>query len=138
MKLMDDEKKIFEQDKFGITLTSHRVRFDAKEIGKRKIISIMLDELTSCTLSYKSHFMLIVLAVLSIIIGYADSDQPGSLVVGIVFSIILTAAYFITRKNIFSLSSPTASIDIEAKGIKSEEIEDFIDSVEKAKAKYRS
>ena len=135
MKLMNDERKILESDKGQLVLTSHRVRFDASVVGQRKIVSIMLDEICSCELNYKSHIILILLAVLSVIFGFVGGSD--AIVAGIVGAIVFAVAYFLTRKQMLSLSSAGAAINVEAKGVKSEDIKGFIDAVELAKFEIR-
>jgi len=135
MKLMNDEKKILESDKGQLVLTSHRVRFDASTTGQRKIVSIMLDELCSCELNYKSHIILILLAVLSVLFGFVGGLD--AIVAGIIGAIVFAIAYFLTRKQMLSLSSAGAAINVEAKGMKSEDVKDFIDAVELAKFEIR-
>ena len=135
MKLMNDERNILESDKGQLVITSHRVRFDASAAGQRKIVSIMLDELCSCELNYKSHIILILLAILSVIIGFVGGSD--TIVAGIVGAIVLAVAYFLTRKQMLSLSSAGGAINVEAKGMKSEDIKDFIDAVELAKFEIR-
>ncbi|MCU7927220.1 MAG: hypothetical protein KZQ97_12360 [Candidatus Thiodiazotropha sp. (ex Dulcina madagascariensis)] len=120
MKVMNDERKILESDKGQLVLTSHRLRFDASTAGQRKIVSIMLDELCSCELNYKSHIILILLAVLSVIFSFVGGSD--AIAAGIIGEIVFAVAYFLTRKQMLSLSSAGAAINVEAKGMKSEDI----------------
>ena len=136
MKLMDNEKRILESDKGQLVLTTHRVRFDASTAGQRKIVSIMLDELSSCELNYKSYIILLLLAVLSVIFGFAGGAL-GTIIAGIVGAVVFVAAYMLTRKQMLSLSSAGGTIDVEARGMKSEDIKDFIDATERAKFEIR-
>ena len=135
MKLMNDEKKILESDKGQLVLTSHRVRFDASTAGQRKIVSIMLDELCSCELNYKSHIILILLAALSVLFGFVGGSH--AIVAGIIGAIVFAIVYFLTRKQMLSLSSAGAVINVEAKGMKPKDVKDFIDAVELAKFEIR-
>jgi divalent metal cation (Fe/Co/Zn/Cd) transporter len=135
MKLMNDERKILESDKGQLVLTSHRVRFDASAAGQRNLGSIMLDELCSCELNYKSHLILILLALLSIIFGFVGGAD--TILAGAIGAIVFPVAYFLTKKQILSLSSAGGAINIEAKGMKSEDVKDFIDAVELAKFEIR-
>lgn len=132
---MNDEKKILESDKGQLVLTSHRVRFDESTAGQRKIVSIMLDELCSCELNYKSHIVLILLAFLSVVLGFIGGSD--AIAGGIIGAIVFAIAYFLTRKQMLSLSSAGAAINVEAKGMKTEAIKDFIDAVELAKFEFR-
>ena len=132
---MTDEKKILESDKGQLVLTSHRVRFDKSTAGQRKIVSITLDELCSCELNYKSHIVLILLAVLSVILGFIGGSN--AIAVGIIGAIVFAIAYSLTRKQVLSLSSAGAVINVETKGMKTKDIKDFIDAVELAKFEIR-
>ena len=135
MKLMKDEAVILESNTGQLVLTSHRVRFDASTAGQRKIVSIMLDEICSCELNYKSNITLIILAGLSFVFGVAGGSE--ALKLGIVVAVALLAAYFLTRKQMLSLSSAASSIDVEVKGMKTDDVKDFIDAVEHAKFEIR-
>ena len=135
MKFMKDESVILESNTGQLVLTSHRVRFDASTAGQRKIVSIMLDEICSCELNYKSNITLIILAAVSLILGVGSGSE--ALKIGVVAAVVFLAAYFFTRKQMLSLSSAAASIDVEVKGMKTDDVKDFIDAVEHAKFEIR-
>lgn len=135
MKLINNEKKILESDKGQLILTTHRVRFDGSTAGQRKIVSIMLDEVCSCELNYKSHIILVALAALSLIFGFAGGSE--TMLAGVIGAIIFAVTFFFTRKQMLSISSGGAAINVEAKGMKSEAVKDFIDAVELAKHEIR-
>ena len=57
--------------------------------------------------------------------------------IGIHGAIVFAIAYSLTRKQVLSLSSAGAVINVEAKGMKTKDIKDFIDAVELAKFEIR-
>ena len=139
MKLINDEQKILQSDTGQLILTTHRVRFDASASGQRKIVSIMLDELCSCELNASSNILLILLAAVSAIMGLFGF-LAGDLIMiptGIVGAIVFAMAYLYTRRQALSLASAGATINVAAKGMKAEDIKDFIDAVEQAKFAIR-
>jgi hypothetical protein len=131
MELMKGEKQILESDQGQIILTTHRVRLDISMVGRRKIVSMMLNEVSSCSLKYKSNTTLIILAVASFVLGIMGGSK--TIVGGIIGACIFGAAFYITRKQVLTISSSGESMSIETKGLSSSEVAEFIDSAEKAK-----
>jgi hypothetical protein len=128
---IEGEKKIMESGNGELVLTTHRVRYDSKIMGKQTIVSMMLDEVCSCEMNYKSNAILVLLAGLSFLAGLY---LP---LVGIVIAFVLLAIYFITREQYLTISSAASAINVKVKGMKVELVKEFIDALESAKHEYK-
>jgi hypothetical protein len=131
---IDGEKKIMESGNGELILTTHRVRYDSKIMGKQTIVSMMLDEVCSCEMNYKSNAILVLLAGLSFLAGFSGIYLP---LVGIGIALVLLAIYFITREQYLTISSAASAINVKVKGMKVELIKEFIDALESAKHEYK-
>lgn len=138
MKLFEGEEKILESDDGDLVLTTHRLRHDKKSFGKRKITSILLNELSSCELSHRSHPILLILAILGLIVtGIAtiESGKADDILAFAIPTFILFIAYFLTRRQVMQLSTAGSPIVVALKGMKPETVKEFIDETEIAKNK---
>lgn len=133
MKLMENENTLITSDSKELVLTTHRVRQHAKKLGQQTLISIMLDEITSCSYEYKGNMIWIILAGLSFILGISASSILGA----IIGSAIFAAIYFYTRKITLVISSAKQEINADVTGMNPKAIEEYIDSIESAKFKIR-
>ncbi len=131
MKPIKGEKKIQSTYKDQLILTTHRVRYDARTAGQRKVVSIMLDELCSCELNYKSHIVFLLLAIISL--GYGFGVGGDAQIPGIIGGVVMILAFAFTRKQILSLASAGGAIEVKVEGSNAKKIIDFIDAVELAK-----
>ena len=145
MELMPGEKLLREagspSSDLHFALTTHRVRYKQKRFGRGEIISIMLDQVASCTLAQRSRPVLLGFAGLSVLVGIlaaADNDNLGPLVVTVVVAAVMLLIYFTSRQQLLELESAGATIRLKTKGMSATELESFIDAVEVAKhARYR-
>lgn len=134
MSMMTDERLLLQSDGKNVTLTTHRVRYQSRRLGFTRVVSVMLDNLTSCELKHKSHpWLLVVAAVFVGIAGYYATlpamRQPTTFAAIAAGGLIV--AYFVTRTGIVALASPTAKITFRVK--KRTSAEHFIDATESAK-----
>jgi hypothetical protein len=138
MNLMTDEKVLMDGDYKQITLTTHRIRQENKLWGQVNLVSIMLEEVTSCEYCKETRpvFLIIglLLSGLAILIFSEGGDEAqyisdGLLLVGI----LLISIYFFTIKHGLFISSVSAKIKLNTKGMKYENIKAFIDKLEFAK-----
>lgn len=147
MTTIPDEKVLLQSG--GLTLTTHRVRSEAERGGKMQITSIMLEELCSCEIRFTSNSLLLklggLLAALGIVIGIMSSDafqhifdlyddayvswSQAILLLGV----ILVAIYFATRKEVISLASAAARINLQRRQSGQQEAKQLIDQIEAAK-----
>jgi hypothetical protein len=135
MNLLTDEKTLMEGDNKQVVLTTHRIRQENVEWGKLNLISLSLEHVTSCEYSRKSKPGLLVGGLLLLGFAFAASDTGGQQMVGGLglMGLILIVAYFMTIKRGLIISSPSARIIVDTKGMKDDNIKSFIDKLEVAK-----
>jgi hypothetical protein len=136
--LMTGETILMEGDNKQITLTTHRIRQENETWGQLNLVSIMLEHVTSCEYSKKSRpIFLITGLLLSGFALYIESQNEGVArsISGsiLLFGIVLIIAYFFTIKRGLFISSATAKIKLDTKGMKDENIKSLIDKLEVAK-----
>lgn len=134
MTTIPDEKVLLQSG--GLTLTTHRVRSEAERGGKMQITSIMLEELCSCETRFTSHPFLLILAGLLAVAGLLSSNltRDGSVsLTALILAGILVAIYFATRKEVISLASAAARINLQRRQSGQQEAKQLIDQIEAAK-----
>lgn len=135
-ELFNDEKIITQSDGNLITLTNYRIRYTDKEWRRAFIVSILLKNVSSIQIKFKSNLILLGLAiiVLSATIGIALGGASGDvLIYGFVAGLILIAIYFSTRKHYLTISSKGGDkINFYTKGMGQDKVIDFVNRVEKA------
>ena len=120
-------------------LTSLRVLLEYSNFGGSYRNSIFLEKISSIEVHYKSKPVYIILAVIVFILGiWAQSeirrDGEVALIACLFVSILFIVAFFLTRKYTVSITPDGGkSIDIEAKGLSEERIEQFIANIQEAK-----
>lgn len=67
MNLMSGEKLLLESSPRGLVLTSHRIRSIKQGVGTGEVISIMLEELSSCAVERKSEPLLLFIAAFIVV-----------------------------------------------------------------------
>ena len=135
MNLMPGEKILLESDTKELVLTTHRIRFETKKPGRAYLASIMLEELRSCEIRYASNPSLIILAVIFIIVWVASliSKYSTGVTIGFIGCLVFTIAYLWTRRQVISLSSSTATINLRISGMSFDKAKELIDNIEIAK-----
>lgn len=121
----------------GLVLTSHRVRLRSKSNGSEEMVSIMLDQITSCRLARQSQPVLLVIAAVcglgGLLLGVFGIGSVGPMVLGLLLAAILVAAYFGSRREELVLSSANGSIAVVTRGVDVNATIAFVDAVEAAK-----
>jgi len=128
MNSLPDEKDI--ATFAGVKLTTHRVRFDAKRMGAQEVKGIMLEQVASCSMAYKSYLILLVLAAISLASGFVEKNL---LIGGIIGAIILVVLFLVTRKRHLIIGSAGDSISLLIVGQNPDKIREFIGQIEEAK-----
>ena len=139
MTTLPGETVVLEADNKTLTLTSHRVRYAMRRTGRARVISVMLESITSCELTHATHPVLLVLAILAVLGGFALHERADStaLIVGVVTAIALAAIYVGTRRQVLRVASPSSRIDVLLVGMSLDQATSVIDSIERAKdARY--
>ena len=136
LDLIPDEHVIFERRREGLTLTSHRVLYQTQVGGQTHTVSIMLEDLCSCSASRTDFWALLIVgavfAVLGIIIAFV-ATQAGFAVGGIVLGVVFLLIYFGSRRTTLALASAAAVIRVSTSGMKPAEIAELVRQVAQAK-----
>lgn len=133
--LLPSEQILLESGGKTLTLTTHRVRYDSQRMGGGEIISIMLDELSSCAMIRRSKPILLILAGAFLLISlYLYNQYQQSLgTFGFLVVVVLVIMYFVTRRQVIELASAGASIRVNTSGMSILAVRGFIDTAEAAK-----
>ncbi len=142
MELFNKEKIITEQ--LGLTVTNNRIQHIFRKDGKLQIKSIFLENLTSSEIIYISNtnyilygiFCFIIFLVAGIILSKLSKEEivlPIFSFIGVFMLVLFIISYFLDRKYIIKLSSPSATIEIITKARNYKEAIELVHIVEKAK-----
>lgn len=140
MNLIPEEKIILESDNKELILTSLRIIY-RQDLGRgeKRFTSIMLEELNAAQFVYSRRIMWILFALLSIVFGIAGAANASPpaypIILGIVFAIIFIIIYKRARKAVIALCAGQVMIQIPAKRMSFEQIENFIAEIDNAKNK---
>jgi len=135
MEPLEGEQMVLEADNKTLLITTHRVRYSGRIAGSDRIVSIMLDKVSSCELTHTSYRTLLFLAVLAVVVGLVlNNERDGSpVVVGVVVAFFFVIAYLATRKQVLRIASPSSHIDVLLAGMSLEKAIEVIDSIEREK-----
>lgn len=140
MKLLPGESTFSETGVEGLTLTTQRVRYDETTFGARRLVSITLDAVSSCSIASKSHPLLLLVALVAIafdvLLGTLQADDKSFTYGLLLVAVVLVAVYFLSRAMALVISSPGQSITILARGVKPDALFALVDEVERAKLSY--
>ncbi len=140
MKTMPGETVILTTNDDILTLTNRRVRLKQSVAGQDNVVSMTLDAVSSCGLIMRSRPLLLALAVLAVLFGIwrlsANPYERDTGYLALVGGAALLAAYVFFRSAVLRIASAGESIFVSARGMKRDQLLDFIDSVEAAKIKY--
>lgn len=121
----------------GLTLTTHRIRYQSEVWGSSQIKSIMLEELASCVVTRSSNPVLLVLAALCFLVGIVFSlnnrDAAPLLIGAIVLASVLVVVYMTTRQQVLLLESGGTTISASVEVANMIELRGMIDEIEAAK-----
>lgn len=135
-ELFSDEKIITQSDGNLITLTNHRIRYTDQEWGRAYIVSILLKNVSSIQIRFKSRIFILLIAIIEIGITFgvlANSNNGYEFIIGIVIGVILLSVFFTSRKHYLTVSSKGGHhINFFTKGMKQDSVIDFVNRVEKA------
>lgn len=136
-----DEQTVLTSDNGALTLTNYRVKFEEKNGATSRAISITLDSVASCGLVTRDNPTLKILAGLLIAIAAVgffsktDFGQNAPLIalIGLAFAL----AYHLTKSAVITISSTgNEAITVPAKGMKRENILQFVEAVTEEKIKF--
>ncbi len=100
METLEGEQMVLEADNKTLILTTHRVRHSAQRGGSARVVSIMLDEVSSCEETHSTYRTLLSLAALAVLAGLVlNNERDGSpIVIGVFVAFCFVIAYFATAK----------------------------------------
>lgn len=138
MELLKNEEVLMDGDNKQIVLTTHRIRQENKSFGQINIVSIMLEDVTSCEYVKTSKPIFLLIGILfncfAFFIGFDKGEEFFKVSGGIfLLGILFVYFYFINNKRGLFISSPSSKIKINTRGMKDENIKSFIDKLEIAK-----
>ena len=137
--LIQQEQIIYQTPKKteNLTLTSHRVCYHSEISGQTRTVSIMLEDVCSCSAGLSNPWILLLLGIVVIVLGLLilvkGSDAGGVAVLFVGFGIALMIAYFFLRHVQIVVASAGATIRVNAFGMKAPEMAAFVAKVAQAK-----
>jgi hypothetical protein len=143
MHHLPDERILLESNSKSLRLTTHRVRYHTTSWGSADLISIMLDEVSSCAMIHRTFPLLFVIAGIAafvFIIGQfagahigGELSDPSIRAASAIVGVLCVVAYFLTRTHVLSVRSPGDAIRVRLAGMKTEEVGNFVEELEAAK-----
>ena len=127
-----DEREIMSSGNDALVLTTHRVRYKTKALGAANFISVMLDQIASVSVGYRSQPLLILIAIVLVGLGLAF----GSTLLGILVAVVPVVAFFVTRRLTMVLATGGDNLALQLKGMPIENAIEFVDAVEAARDEY--
>jgi hypothetical protein len=130
IKPLEGEELISESQNGVCTLTNYRIYYSDVQFGKAYFLSILLENISSVEISYRSNIFILLFGILSVIIGVAVRE---ALVLGLIFGMILILAYFLSRRH-YIVISPNGGVKMKllVKGMKTSEVLKFHNQIEQA------
>jgi hypothetical protein len=136
MNYFPDEKVLVESDNQTLILTTHRLRYDAIGRGggwadRTELVSIMLEELSSCAITRTSYPLLLLLALVGLVLAILVEDGT---IVGFALTVLFAGGFFLSQRQVLLLtSSGGGRIQINTGSMSLQAVRDFVDEIEKAK-----
>ena len=138
MQLLPDEEALVRSNQDKIILTSHRIHQTAKQWGRSYQITIFLENISSTEKVYKSNPLYLALSTLGLVIGMTTYDRAfdeklafGAFIAAVVFLLL----WVNTRRHVVTISSNGgAKLNFLVEGMADEQVQDFFDKLEAAKA----
>lgn len=139
MELLEDESVIIRSDSNDVTLTTHRIRYQSKASGSYFLTSIMLDQVCSIEVAYKSRPLLLALSIIcaaaaTIMMNQMSGPAMYSL---FVIAVILFVSFLSSRKHLITIASGSAKISFHTKGIKDANVLNFVTRLEEARTNFQ-
>lgn len=130
LSLFPDEQVISESNNGFVTLTTHRICKEDRQLGKAYNQNIMLEHITSCENHYSDQKWMLFIGIALIGAAFIFIQARVLLmVVGVAFVIV----YVLTRHNYIVIGSPSTKMKIKTLGMKRENVLNFINRIEHAK-----
>lgn len=131
MNLLPGEKTLLESSDQILTLTTHRIRYEEQKRTGNETVSIMLNELTSC--STKNHYefaWIFASAYAFLIVQLTESIEQ---IAALLATTILFIGFILSNRSVLEFASAGAVIQVKTENMTSQAVQEFIDEVELAK-----
>lgn len=137
MQLMHNERILMETNPKGLMLTTHRVRSTRKSMAEIEVVSVMLEEVTSCAVKQSGSLALLytcatcaIVAAISMII-----PRPSGAVTGVMFGAMVLSGvlYLMSRRKLLRIDAGVRAIEWGLGTLAPNAAVEFIDAVEQAK-----
>ena len=93
----------------SLTVTTHRVRQEKVSWGAAQTIGILLEDISSCALLYRSYYGWLILAVIAVLGGIGSTSfsryDSNSAAIGLVAALVFVGLFFLTRRQALLISS---------------------------------
>jgi len=139
--LLDNERVILQSDDDIVSFTNFRLRYTASEFGKAHIASILLEKISLVEVHYRTktiYLILTLFAIVGVLIAEIDNMSGGLSEAGIVLGVLFIILYLTSRKHVVTiLSDGGGKINFHTKGMKQEQVLDFVNKLESAMKQRR-
>jgi hypothetical protein len=139
MRLMPGEQILYQSPGQTFWLTNYRVRKEYHSAGIGVIRSIMLEEVTSCSMERRSYPWLLVAGICAALVPALTLifATPWPALVGFLLAPFFGLAYVVSREQVVTIASAGATIYLKTQGWTLQEVRALIDRIEAAKhARY--
>lgn len=142
MKDLQGERMLLEANNKVFTLTTHRVRYAVAGRGQARVVSLMLEAVTTCELTHTTYPLVLAVAALFLVGGALisnNSSDSSPLIGGLLIAAVLVTVYFVTRRQVLRVASPSSHFDLLLTGMSLDNATAVIDSIQQAQdARRRS
>lgn len=139
MILLPGEEKLVTSNGEKIILTNHRIYMADSDWYSSFSIVIFLEDISSIQTKYVGNIVFLILGCLALSSGIYGSFQNyphGSFNFGYIGGAILFLLWWLSRRNLISISSHAgSSLNFQVEQLSKEQIENFIFKIQSAKAK---
>ncbi|WP_126973300.1 hypothetical protein [Gynurincola endophyticus] len=130
--LFPDEQLVSSSDENSVVLTTHRIIYEYKELGKAFQQSILLEHVSSCENYYYSKFWYLITGLITLVaaLGWSDIIPASFFVLLLAASVFQFLVYVYTKKNVIAVGSASIKIIITVTGMERNDILAFINQIE--------
>lgn len=119
-------------------LTTHRLRHRNEGVGAASLVSIMLEEVASCSLTRRTKPWLLAFAFATLALGVLAAEKKGGFWSAVVVAAIFVVGYMATRRTVLAVASAGEQILLDVGSTPIDTLTRVINQVEAAKNERRS
>ncbi len=128
--LLEHEKIITTSGNGNAILTNLRIQYSDKKWGKAYTLSMLLKNISTVEVNYKSNRLLLIIAGLIFLVGLITGEQ---LFISTTIAVLLTLFFLVTRRHYITIASNGgAKMNLLVKGMKSKNVLHFLNQIEQA------